>query len=233
VYIWEKARTCAASGLHHNPSSGVEWTVPGVIEDGFVVIPCHGKRMSLTEYFGYPNEPPHRLLPFSLNGKWGYVLFKTGNVVVEPRWAKRPGGWGDIRVYWWKYRGRLGIHHPTRPYSPLKKDRCGFKDWDGNVVIEPVYDDAIDFYGEFTAAKLNGKWGLIDQKGNSVFPFDWDDVLNFWDYNCPAGPALDSRREELLPYFAFMRGNECCFFTPEWKPLIKPRESSLIYFPEK
>ena len=42
----------------------------------------------------------------------------------------------------------------------------GFIDWDNNVVIPFVFEDAEPFdHNEYTSVKLNGKWGIINRKG--------------------------------------------------------------------
>jgi len=46
-------------------------------------------------------------------------------------------------------------------------------------IINPTYDEMLEFHDGFAAAKLNGKWGFIDTSGRVVIPFDYDIVSNF------------------------------------------------------
>ena len=51
-----------------------------------------------------------------------------------------------------------------------KKDgKYGFIDKDGNVIVDYIYEDALEqnSFG-FAAVKKDGKWGAIDKTGNVV-----------------------------------------------------------------
>ena len=70
--------------------------------------------------------------------------------------------------------------YPSRTLYLSKKDgKYGFVDAEGNVVVEYKYDDATsqNTYG-YSAVKLNGKWGCIDNKGVLV----QDTTYNLDDY---------------------------------------------------
>lgn len=46
--------------------------------------------------------------------------------------------------------------------------KFGFKDQDGKVVIEPIYENAgTTFSGRYVNVKLNEKWGFINNKGET------------------------------------------------------------------
>jgi len=67
----------------------------------------------------------------------------------------------------------------------LEHTRCasgkyGFKDRKtGEIVIPCKYDKVWDFFSEWTAVKLNGKWGYIDKTGKEVIPLKFDNVFEF------------------------------------------------------
>lgn len=69
---------------------------------------------------------------------------------------------------------------PSRTLFLSKKDgKYGFVDKDGKVVVDYIYDDAIEQndYG-FSAVKKDGKWGSIDSKGKVV----QEPIYNLDDY---------------------------------------------------
>ncbi len=60
-----------------------------------------------------------------------------------------------------------------------KSGKYGFSDENAEWVIQPIYDEIMGFDDyPYTLAKLNGKWGMIDQQGKTILPFAYDNVLN-------------------------------------------------------
>lgn len=47
------------------------------------------------------------------------------------------------------------------------------------IIIEPIYDKAFDFYENYAAVKKDGKAGFIDLKGNELFPFEFEETRSF------------------------------------------------------
>jgi hypothetical protein len=62
-----------------------------------------------------------------------------------------------------------------------KKDRYGYKNAEGKVVIEPRYQYAADFTEGLGGVQQNDKWGFIDAAGKQVIPAQYDNVLLFSD----------------------------------------------------
>lgn len=65
-------------------------------------------------------------------------------------------------------------------YLDKKDGKYGFIDKNGNVVVEYIYDDAIEQNScGFAAIKKDGKWGSIDSKGNVVIEptYNLDDYI--------------------------------------------------------
>lgn len=57
--------------------------------------------------------------------------------------------------------------------------KFGFTDESGDWIIQPIYDEVIEFYElPNTFAKLKGKWGIIDQKGQTIQPFEYSKINN-------------------------------------------------------
>ncbi len=157
---------------------------------------------------------PDRLFPFCEGGKWGYID-SQGKVIVPPRLIKA----GDFRdgLAWVQADEGLGCPGPARengvhdsqlgyasvrrrpgadtPVMPGPDSKFGYFDRRGKVVIEPRYDDALDFSGGLAAVNIGavserfprpflkegGKWGFIDKTGRVVIPirFEWVDSKGF------------------------------------------------------
>lgn len=52
----------------------------------------------------------------------------------------------------------------------------GYISVDGEIVIEPIYEQAYGFSDGMAAVKLNGKWGFINSEGIIVVPCEYDKV---------------------------------------------------------
>ena len=65
-------------------------------------------------------------------------------------------------------------------FAYQENGKWGFRDKEGNTVIQPVYDMVTESnsYG-FAGIKQNGKWGVIDKNGNilvePVYSIDWEE----------------------------------------------------------
>jgi hypothetical protein len=65
-----------------------------------------------------------------------------------------------------------------------KNDKIGLMDKDGNIIIEPKYDDVSDFRmksvdcGQIYKVRENSKTGLIDECGNFIFPLSYNSIIN-------------------------------------------------------
>lgn len=52
----------------------------------------------------------------------------------------------------------------------------GYVSVDGQIIIEPTYEQAYGFSEGMAAVKLNGKWGFINSEGIIVVPCEYDEV---------------------------------------------------------
>ncbi len=64
------------------------------------------------------------------------------------------------------------------PYR--KGDKWGFCTPSKDIVITPVYDN-VSLFGERCLApiQLDGKYGVIDHRGNVIIPFRYDQISSF------------------------------------------------------
>ena len=118
-----------------------------------------------------------------------------------------------------------------------KRDRWGFVDTDGNLVVECQYDDVGNF-SEGLAAVENDKglYGYIDKTGQLVIPFQFDDAKDFheglaavekdkqWGYITKAGILI-------IPYQygdaeAFYQGVAQVKKNGKWERLSMPNISA-------
>lgn len=76
----------------------------------------------------------------------------------------------------------------------FKKDGLwGFVDWDGTVLLEPVYEQARSFSNGLAAVCMHEKWGFIDEEFNLVMDCQWEDAGYFTEKGiCPVQFEGDS-----------------------------------------
>ena len=60
-----------------------------------------------------------------------------------------------------------------------RKGKWGYKDWKGNVVVPPQYDEAFGFHEERGCVEMDGKLGYIDRKNNLIIDFKYDCANSF------------------------------------------------------
>lgn len=72
--------------------------------------------------------------------------------------------------------------YPTKAYQTRQNGRYGF--YDSRYVYVPfIYDELPKEYSDFMIAKKDGKYGVIDRKGELVIPFDYDKIREiYWNY---------------------------------------------------
>lgn len=65
-----------------------------------------------------------------------------------------------------------------------KNNKWGFCDLNGNVIIEPTYDNARSFSYNYAAVCKNGKWGYISTENKIVIDCKFDLALDFSETGC-------------------------------------------------
>lgn len=62
----------------------------------------------------------------------------------------------------------VGEREGIKYFQVEKNGKTGFRDLDGKIVIEPIYDMAEMFSEGFSAVQVGDKWGLIEESGKYV-----------------------------------------------------------------
>ena len=60
-----------------------------------------------------------------------------------------------------------------------RKGKWGYKDWKGNVIVPPQYEEAFGFSEERACVEMEGKLGYIDRNNNLVVDFKYDCANSF------------------------------------------------------
>ena len=85
-------------------------------------------------------------------------------------------------------------------YAAVKiKDKWGFVDKDGKMVIQPTYEDARSFSDGYAAVCQAGKWGFIDMQGKMVISPQFEDTKDFNEQGC-VFVKLDGMWQLLIMY---------------------------------
>lgn len=76
--------------------------------------------------------------------------------------------------------------HGYIKYLNQRTDKYGFKNWNGDIIIPPAYDN-IQYFSENLASVQceNRKWGFIDSTGKTVIEPIYDDAGSFLDGLAP------------------------------------------------
>ena len=60
-----------------------------------------------------------------------------------------------------------------------RKGKWGYKDWKGNVIVPPSYEEAFGFFEERACVEMQGKLGYIDRQNNLIIDFKYDCATSF------------------------------------------------------
>lgn len=78
--------------------------------------------------------------------------------------------------------------------------KYGFIDYSNKEVIRPTYENADEFEGEYAPVMLNGKWGVINKRGEKIVPFIYDKIEIKGDFFKVSNGKIEGR-EYLAPYW--------------------------------
>lgn len=95
-------------------------------------------------------------------------------------------------------------------YERIKvNEKIGYKTSNGTIVIDPIYDDGSLFLDDYASVVKDGKCGVIDQYGNAIVPFLYDEAYHLFDKlfavrrhenNKWSLGVIDEKGKEILPF---------------------------------
>jgi len=179
-----------------NGLSNVVTNIPWGFSEGLTPLELNGKEgyVDLRGHFVIPPEfAEANVFSESLaavkldniwDGKWG-VIDRSGQVVIQPKfdWVmgfhegvaiaqvghkngiiKKDGSWVLPPTY-------VFLHSMSESRAAFSKDRnkWGYLDENGKLVIEPQFDNAGDFDGGLAQVEVQGRLGYIDHTGRYVW----------------------------------------------------------------
>ena len=131
------------------------------------------------DYYGFLDSEGNEIIEAVYTDAWNFS--KNGTATVEK----------DGEYFIINKKGEI-ISNAVTNYiiTPFSNDLAGFEDFselcgyvnlDGQVVIEPTYDDVNEFneYGTAMVEDTDGKMWLIDTKGNKVTDVGYDEMSRF------------------------------------------------------
>ena len=100
----------------------------------------------------------------------------------------------------------VGERNGIKFFQVMRNGKTGFRNLDGKIVIEPIYDDAEMFSEGYSSVEVNKKWGSINEKGKYI-------IVPKFEY-------LGGAHNNLL---SFREGNEYGFVDTLGKEKINPQ----------
>jgi|GEM_PF-3492773 len=184
-----------------------------------IVAPKYDLLMNV-ESFDYSNN----LMRFTVDKKCG-LMTKTGKILAEPDYddmiSLRPGlirvskgttyaarryglidTAGKLILPVEYKRIELGYNNKwIRLVGGEGREKFGFMDYNGKILIKPIYDEIRDFKDGLAAVRLNGKYGLMNESEKFIIPAEYDELYTFWHYQ------LVEVQKGLKKGFLDMKGN--------------------------
>lgn len=110
--------------------------------------------LAVTNYYFY-----HNLAPVKKNGKWGYIN-KGGNVEIPFMYDEAD----PISSSGMGYGARV-----------KKNGKVNYIDSYGKLILKEWVDDG-SVFGIYLTVKKSGKYGIINQSGSAILPFEYDTI---------------------------------------------------------
>ena len=91
------------------------------------------------------------------------------------------------------------VYKNNKMFVDIKDNKYGYVDYQGNIVVDHIYEDAIEFNQKgFAAVKQDGKWAVINSAGNIITDFIYE-FKNNEDINFIGSWYL--KTNEILQYY--------------------------------
>src|ERR687884_1062197 len=149
----------------------------------FAVAACSNRSLSEpSNSLSQPsNQQDHRseypkLFPIFQNGKAGFID-NTGKIIIKPQFDPGYIRWGNA-AHFSEGLAQIAIEQEDGG-SPGARERVGFINTTGEVVIQPQFDSAYDFSEGLAVVEINHRSGFIDRTGRVAIQPQWDSARSF------------------------------------------------------
>lgn len=122
------------------------------------------------------NTSERHLFPIHVDNKFGYID-KTGIIIIEPQFYNFRGIDGRYNVHKDDYDFHEGLSCVGVEVGDTIK--YGFINNKGDFILDPIYDEARNFYDGLASVTIDNKKGFINKKGEFAFEHDFDIIENF------------------------------------------------------
>ena len=119
--------------------------------------------------WGFINEKGETVIPFEYDAIEDFV---NGRAKANKNWR-----WGFINEKGEEIFDHRTLSNGLVVYSSSFMEKCGLMTNSGERITELEFDAIEDFEEGRAKAKKNGKWGVINEKGESLIPFNYDKIL--------------------------------------------------------
>ncbi len=162
--------------------------------DYYVFLTKYGKPMFAGEW-DWVGNASNGMFAVMKDQKRGYIDI-NGEIAVPLVWdstmefskdgkafvySQADGYWSEIDKTGKVLRNKLG-NPVTSTADQAEGGWIPFKNWytdnTGKAALIGEWDRGYDFYSEYAVVSKDGKCGLIDRKGNYIYPCEYDTILN-------------------------------------------------------
>lgn len=151
-----------------------DFTFAGTFSEKTAAVEENGKWFLINEKGKKINESPYEKIALDENGKAfvngrAFVMINGKYIMVDEN-AEQIGNqtFDDAKPF-------IG----SSPAAVKVGNKWGFVDTEGNLVINPEYEEALSFKNGLAAAKNSGKWGYINTDNEVAIGFIFDECKNF------------------------------------------------------
>lgn len=139
-------------------------------------------------YSDYQNNPVLRkekgLSVITTDEKYG-LMDSLGNEIISPQFNDLL--WNQEEKHFTAYledrEAQLNDEFKiiSKVYASLKKEKFGFVDFYGNIIVERIYDSADETDHNIHIVSIKKKYGLVDATGKEIVPCIYDQIDFFYD----------------------------------------------------
>lgn len=106
------------------------------------------------------------------NGYYGFIN-KENEFVIPPIYNYAENLGGHFEVHDDNGKNIIDIYGLPHLTPKIQDGLCGYVDYEDNLVIPLLYEEASEFSEGLAAVKQDGKWGYINGEGKIIIPFQF------------------------------------------------------------